>query len=99
VTSLTADNFLGGATPCVVHFWAAWCGVSCVIQEQILRTLEEENPHLRFGKLNCDENPDVAADCDIIAIPTLIFYKDGKPVKRLVGLQEESALREIIKSI
>lgn len=97
--SLNAENFVGDAAPCVVHFWAAWCGPSCVNQEAILTKLEGEIPNVRFGKLNCDENPDIAADCDIIAVPTLIFYKGGKPVKRLVGLQEEGALREVIKSL
>lgn len=97
--SLTAENFVGGSAPCVVHFWAAWCGPSCTNQEEILKKLEAETPNVRFGKLNCDENPDIAADCEVIAVPTLIFYKDGKPVKRLVGLQDESVLREVIRSL
>ncbi len=98
MTPLNANNFIAGTAPCVIHFWSSWCG-PCITQEEILKKLEVEMPHVRFGKVNCEENPDVSSNCDIITVPTIILYKNGNPVKRLAGLQEENVIREMIKNL
>lgn len=95
MTPLNASNFVSDM-PCIIHFWSSWCG-PCITQDEILKKLEIDLPNIRFGKINCEENIDLMANFDIITVPTIIFYKDGKQVKRLVGLQEENVLREMIK--
>jgi thioredoxin-like negative regulator of GroEL len=83
-------------TPCVVLCWAAWCG-PCHSQEDLTILLEKEFPNIIFCKLNTEENPDIASDCKLIVLPTIICYKDGLAVKRFVGLQDIETLREMIR--
>lgn len=70
----------------VVDFWAPWCG-PCKMQGALLeQKLAPENPEIAILKVNVDEEPGLAAKFGVMSIPTLVLYKDGKMIDRLVGL-------------
>ena len=81
----------------VVDFWAEWCG-PC---QQMLPILEDFTKEVegkaKVGKVNVDENPDIAGEFRVMSIPTLIVFKDGKPVEQLVGVQTKEKLNETIE--
>ena len=95
--SLTHDNFAKEIkeAPSVVHFFSAWCR-PCFEQEDNLKQLETQYTKIRFMKVNCDENSDLAAEHSIIAVPTIIVFKEGKAARRLAGMQEVDYLKETI---
>lgn len=101
ISSLNHSKFVSeveGGGPCVILFWTAWSG-PCIRQENDLSEMAGDFPGVGFRKVNCEENPDLSADCDIIVVPTTVFYKEGRPTKRLVGLQEVNVIRETINKL
>jgi thioredoxin 1 len=83
----------------VVDFWAVWCQ-PCRMMAPILERLEAKMAgQVRFAKLNVDENPLTAQAYSVMAIPTLIIFRDGRMVDRIVGLLPETSLAERIKSV
>ena len=76
----------------VVDFWASWCG-PCRMMAPILDEAAEQNPEVCFGKVNVDEEPALANAFQVEAIPTLVFFKDGKAVGKQVGLMQREALQ------
>lgn len=95
LTDATFDEEIRGAdAPVLVDFWAEWCG-PCKMIAPILEEIASEHPdRIRIGKLNVDDNPAVAQRFEVMAIPTLILFKDGEPVKRLVGAKGKGQLLE-----
>ncbi|MBJ6361367.1 thioredoxin [Paenibacillus sp. GCM10012307] len=92
---LTKDNFNqsieNGVS--VVDFWAPWCG-PCKMQLPIVEELATEmEGQATIGKINVDEEPELASQFGVMSIPTLIVFKDGQPVDKLVGLQSKDALK------
>ena len=101
VLTITAENFeaevLQSTKPVLVDFWAAWCG-PCRMFSPIVDEFAEENPEaVKVGKLNVDEQPDLAGRYGVMSIPTAILFKNGEPAATLVGLQPKAALEELIK--
>ena len=99
--SLNKDNFEKSIANGValVDFWAEWCG-PCKMQLPIIEEFSGEmEGKATIGKVNVDEELELAQSFGIQSIPTLILFKDGKPVKKLVGLHSKEALYEEINQV
>ena len=97
---MTKDNFKqqveNGVT--LVDFWAPWCG-PCKMQLPIVEELSTElEGTATIGKINVDEQPELASQFGVMSIPTLILFKDGQPVDKMVGLQSKDALKAKISN-
>ena len=97
---LTAENFQEKVSKgvAVVDFWASWCG-PCKMMAPILDEVAGEYDDVLFGKVNVDEQPALANAFRVNAIPTLVFFKDGKAVQQAVGLLLKSALERAIDGV
>jgi thioredoxin 1 len=82
--------------PILVDFWAAWCA-PCRAIAPILEEIEKENNKIKIGKLNVDEYPDIASKYKVFSIPTLIIFKNGKEIGRMVGAAPKSKLIQFIE--
>ena len=100
---LTDDNFeeevIKAETPVLVDFWAEWCGPCRMIGPVIEEIAEEFAGKIKVGKLNVDQNQGTAAKYRISSIPTLLFFKGGKLVEQMVGVQPKSKLVEVINKV
>ncbi|MGV8084562.1 MAG: thioredoxin [Coriobacteriia bacterium] len=85
---VTDDNFdstvAASTKPFILDFWAPWCG-PCRMMEPVLVELSGEYSNISVGKLNVDENPQVAMKFDILSIPTMLVFVNGQVAKKLVG--------------
>lgn len=93
---LSSENFeeevLNSEKPILVDFYADWCG-PCKMMSPIVEELAEElKGKAKVGKINVDENSDIAVEYNVMSIPTLIVFKNGKEEKRLVGLRDKEEL-------
>jgi len=95
LTDATFDEEIGAAGEAVVvDFWAEWCGPCKVIAPILEEIATEQKGKVRVAKLNVDDNPNAARRFDVMSIPTLIVFKDGQPVKRMVGAKGKGQLLE-----
>jgi len=93
LSDATFDETIAGAdTPVLVDFWAEWCGPCKMIAPTRAEIASEQKGKLAIGKLNVDDNPDTARRFDVMSIPTLLVFKDGQQVKRLVGAKGKGQL-------
>lgn len=96
----TTNNFsqevLEAKGTVLVDFWASWCG-PCRMQAPILEAFAKEHPEIKVGKVNVDENHELAEKFAIMSIPSLLAFKDGKLVKTAVGLHDKGGLAELVK--
>ena len=86
----------GGA---VVDFWATWCGPCKMLGPTIEELADELEGKVVVGKVDVDENRDLAGEFGVMSIPTVIFFKDGKEVTRLVGVQSKEKLLATANSL
>jgi len=88
LSDVTDTNFqaevIESDKPVLVDFWAPWCG-PCRVVGPVLEEIAGERDDLRIVKLNTDENPQTAGAFQVMSIPTLILFRNGQPVKKVVG--------------
>jgi thioredoxin len=97
---ITSENFeaevLRADKPVLLDFWAEWCG-PCRMLAPVLADFAERHDDVKVGKVNVDQQGALAAAFGIMSIPTLILFKNGKPVTQRIGLQDAAALEALIK--
>lgn len=101
IKNLTQENFQEevSGNPIIVDFWASWCGPCRMLAPVIDALSEEYEDKISVGKVNVDEQNALAAQFGIVSIPTVIIFKDGKEIKRLVGVHDADDYRDEIDRV
>ena len=99
VINVTRDNFqeeiVKSEKTVLLDFWAAWCG-SCRMVSPIVDEIAQERPDIQVGKVNVDEQPELAAAFQVMSIPTLVVMKDGKVVNQSVGARPKAQILSML---
>ena len=99
--TLTNQNFeneaLNSGTPVLVDFWAAWCGPCRMVAPIVAEIADEYDGSIKVGKVNVDEEPELAARYQVTSIPTLMVFKNGELVNTAVGFRTKAEILELLK--
>jgi thioredoxin 1 len=100
VLKITKENFkeevLDSAKTVLLDFWAAWCG-PCRMIAPVIEQIADENPDLKVGKINVDEEQELAESFGVMSIPMLAVVKNGKVVKQSAGVKSKPAILEMVQ--
>ncbi len=100
--NLTNENFekevISSKKTILVDFWASWCGPCQMIAPIVEEISNELSERIEVGKLNVDEQPEIAIKYDVMSIPTLILFKDGKVVNTIIGYHSKEEILDFINS-
>lgn len=103
MADFTDQNFdpevLQSKTPVMVDFWAPWCAPCRIVSPIVEELAKEYEGKIKVGKLNVDENPNTASTYSVMSIPSIIFFKQGKPVKTMIGAQGKESFKKGIDEI
>ncbi|MCD7864872.1 MAG: thioredoxin [Clostridiales bacterium] len=99
IITITKDNFetevVNSDRPVLVDFWASWCG-PCRMVSPIVDEIAGERTDIKVGKINVDEEQDLAVRFQVMSIPTLMVFKDGKMVRQAVGAQPKAQILSML---
>ena len=99
VLTITKDNFeaevLNSEKPVLLDFWASWCG-PCRMVSPIIDKIAEERLDIKVGKINVDEQPQLASQFGVMSIPMLVVLKDGAIVNKTVGARPKEMILDLL---
>lgn len=99
VVTITKQNFeaevLQSTKPVLLDFWASWCG-PCRMLSPVVDEVAQERADIKVGKVNVDEQPELAGQVGVMSIPTLLVFKNGKLVNQTVGARPKSAVLALL---
>ena len=99
VVTITTENFaqevLHSDKPVLLDFWASWCG-PCRMLSPVVDEVAEERTDVKVGKVNVDEQPELAGEFGVMSIPTLLVFKGGKLVNQAVGARPKAGVLQLL---
>ncbi|HPM43179.1 MAG TPA: thioredoxin [Candidatus Omnitrophota bacterium] len=100
---ITQDNFekevLQSKEPVLVDFWAPWCMPCKIIAPSVEKLAEELKGKVKVAKSNVDDSPEIATNLSVLNIPTLVIFKSGQEVARIIGVNSKEAIEAKINSV
>ena len=99
ITSENFESLKNSGNPLVVDFWATWCGPCRMVAPIIAKLAEKYDGRITVGKCDVEDNEELAAEFGIRNIPTILFFKNGEIVDKIVGAQSEAKLDEKFQTL